>query len=184
MGYIQKISKLLKQKNLSKKEIAKRIGVSGNTMYSYMNRNSEMPVNTLIHIASELNVPVSYFFNEENNRNYNNYENSMHLEAKKISGNATAANETPPNYTKNTDNIEYIKNLEAKIEQYKNYYLKYSQIFVIIEISVSVATENTICPTLSQNFARLVVFFISSCSFCNVYTGHLNCSFSSSYILF
>ena len=63
--YIQKIKQLLKEKNLTYRDLSKGISKSATTLLNIMNGKSRLDVDTLIEIARVLNVPITYFFEND-----------------------------------------------------------------------------------------------------------------------
>jgi transcriptional regulator with XRE-family HTH domain len=64
--YILKISNLLKQKNISQSELARRIDKTANTVSNYFISKTKIDVDTLLKIAEVLDVSVCVFFEENN----------------------------------------------------------------------------------------------------------------------
>ncbi len=60
--YIQRIKQLLKEKNLTYRDLSKGISKSAPTLLNIMNGKSRLDVDTLIEISQVLNVPITYFF--------------------------------------------------------------------------------------------------------------------------
>lgn len=79
MDYIKKISELVKEKKITKREFAKRIGKNENTIANYFSRKTKLDVDTLIQIAKILDVSVSVFFedNEKITRPNNNKKSTF-----------------------------------------------------------------------------------------------------------
>jgi len=67
MLYINRIKKLIDDKNLSIKGFAEKIGVSEPGLHS-MFRSYDMKVSTLQKIADYFNVPITYFFDDIDTR--------------------------------------------------------------------------------------------------------------------
>ena len=63
MANLQKIKILCEQRNIQQKELAKRVGITSQSIIDMINRNSTK-TEILEKIAKELNVPVGYFFDE------------------------------------------------------------------------------------------------------------------------
>lgn len=63
MANLQKIKMLCEQRNIQQKELAKRVGITSQSIIDMINRNSTK-TEILEKIAKELNVPVGYFFDE------------------------------------------------------------------------------------------------------------------------
>jgi len=68
MSYILKIKSLLKEKNLTQIEFANNIGVTKTTVNNYLTGKTKIDIETFIKIAKTFNVPIGYFF-EENELN-------------------------------------------------------------------------------------------------------------------
>ena len=60
----EKINKLFKESNLTKKEFGRQVGVSEVTAHSILNGRQSIKVETLEKIADVLDVKMSYFFSE------------------------------------------------------------------------------------------------------------------------
>ena len=67
MLYINRIKKLIDDKNLSIKGFAEKIGVSEPRIHN-MFRSYDMKVSTLQKIADYFNVPITYFFDDIDTR--------------------------------------------------------------------------------------------------------------------
>jgi transcriptional regulator with XRE-family HTH domain len=68
MGFnILKIKSLLTEKKITIQEFSRAINVSRPTVANYFNGRSKIDVYTIEDIASYLDVPVSYFFEEPTN---------------------------------------------------------------------------------------------------------------------
>lgn len=60
------LEKLLKEKKIKQRDLAKAIGISEGTVSKYCNGSSEPDYKTLIDIAKFLNVSVDRILNSEN----------------------------------------------------------------------------------------------------------------------
>lgn len=60
-----------KKSNLTQEELSKKIGISKNALWNYENNKRTIPVNVLIKLSTELNLPVPELlgFNEEDFKN-------------------------------------------------------------------------------------------------------------------
>lgn len=65
MDYILKIKDLLKEKNITQREFAKKINVTLTTVSNYLTKKTKIDIDTFIKIAKVLGVPVGYFFDEK-----------------------------------------------------------------------------------------------------------------------
>jgi len=69
MFNLQKIKDLINEKRWSNTDFSKKIGVSNKTLYNYLENKSVIDVEVLQKIADVLEVPVTYFYeNESNNK--------------------------------------------------------------------------------------------------------------------
>ena len=64
--YIKKIKDLLKEKGLTQKDLAVKLGKNENTVVNYLKQRTKIDVDTLVEIAEILQVPVSLLFEEDN----------------------------------------------------------------------------------------------------------------------
>lgn len=67
---IQKINELIAQKGMLKNVLAKKIGLTKQSLYNILNGTTAISIENLKKIALALDVTVNYFF-EENNQNSN-----------------------------------------------------------------------------------------------------------------
>jgi transcriptional regulator with XRE-family HTH domain len=79
---VLKIKSLLKSKNMTYEQFAVSINVTRQTVHNYMNGRSKIDVVKIQDISKVLEVPVSYFFNEEANLSNNCEERIKELEDK------------------------------------------------------------------------------------------------------
>ncbi|MDR1554199.1 MAG: helix-turn-helix transcriptional regulator [Prevotellaceae bacterium] len=61
-----KINKLIFERKVKKKDFYTYLGISKQTLEDYLNEKTSMTVSTLKKVAEYFNVPVSYFFDDEN----------------------------------------------------------------------------------------------------------------------
>jgi len=89
MDYIDKIIKLLDDKNISRLEFASKINKSFSTVNNYLTRRNKIDIDTFIQISKVLEVQINYFFeNEENLSNrisINEFIEMVGVEAKLVS---------------------------------------------------------------------------------------------------
>jgi len=64
MDYRLKISKLIEEKRLTKRELALKINKNENTIANYISGKTNVEVDVLLKIAEVFGVPVSYFFED------------------------------------------------------------------------------------------------------------------------
>jgi transcriptional regulator with XRE-family HTH domain len=64
MDYRLKISKLMEEKRLTKRELALKINKNENTIANYISGKTNVEVDVLLKIAEVFGVPVSYFFED------------------------------------------------------------------------------------------------------------------------
>ncbi len=62
---IQKIRDLIKEKKITYRELGEMIGVSDKTIQNYMLERTKIDVYTLAKLATALQVPVDYFFEQD-----------------------------------------------------------------------------------------------------------------------
>ena len=75
MSVLERIKDLVKYKKLTQKELSELIGKSEQTINNYFVSRTKIDIETLQDIAKVLNVPVAYFFEEENKNGSNiNYQ--------------------------------------------------------------------------------------------------------------
>lgn len=60
-----KIAKLMEEQNITKRILAKRTGITYNTIRSYISSGSNIPLKKLQKIAKALDVSTSYLLGEE-----------------------------------------------------------------------------------------------------------------------
>ncbi len=66
MGIGIKLEELLKQRNMTVTELARRVGVAPTTIYSIIQRNNKkMDIDVLLNIADVLGVDADYFRDTE-----------------------------------------------------------------------------------------------------------------------
>jgi len=65
-SYLLKAKELLEQKKISNLELAQLIGKNKNTISNYFTEKTKIDIDTFIKISKALNVPVGYFFDDEN----------------------------------------------------------------------------------------------------------------------
>lgn len=66
MGIGNKLSELLKERNMTVTELSRRINVAPTTVYSIIQRNNKkVDIDVLLDIADVLGVTAEYFCNEE-----------------------------------------------------------------------------------------------------------------------
>jgi transcriptional regulator with XRE-family HTH domain len=65
MSISLKLSKIIFEKKVKKKDLYTYLGISKQTLDDYLSEKTSMTVATLEKIASYFNVPVSYFFDEK-----------------------------------------------------------------------------------------------------------------------
>lgn len=61
----EKLKNLIDDKNITIKELAKLIGKTRNTVYSYLRGDSSIDVNSLMMICEEYEIPISYFLKDD-----------------------------------------------------------------------------------------------------------------------
>ena len=63
---ISKLNNILKQKNITQKDLGNGIGVSKTTINNWINDRSKIDAVSLKRISDFLKVPITYFFTDEN----------------------------------------------------------------------------------------------------------------------
>lgn len=104
-----RLKKILKTRKITQKELAEKIGVSVTTINDLLKRE-DLKVSMLEKIAKVLQVPVSYFFDEECNSGQQTNGNGIHTNGSnnKISVQSAKKDET-------------IKHLQEKLELKENH---------------------------------------------------------------
>lgn len=64
---ISKLNNVLKQKNITQKDLGNGIGVSKTTINNWINDRSKIDAVSLKRISEFLKVPITYFFTDDNN---------------------------------------------------------------------------------------------------------------------
>lgn len=106
---INRINEILKQKNITQKVLGNGIDVSKTTVNNWLNKRSKIDAVTIKLIADFLQVPVSYFFDEDcNGGNQINGNGIMNGSNNKINVLSDKA-------------VEKIKHLEEKLDLKENH---------------------------------------------------------------
>jgi len=66
MNIVQKINKLLEERNVKKNDFYTATGTNRMTISNYLNEKTSPTIATLGKIAAYFNVPIKYFFDDEN----------------------------------------------------------------------------------------------------------------------
>lgn len=64
---ISNIKKLLKDKEISQRDFASRINITQSGLYQMLVKE-DLKVSTLLKIANEFNIPITYFFSDGNEK--------------------------------------------------------------------------------------------------------------------
>jgi len=64
MNFQEKLTNLMKDKNISQKELAKRIGIDETAMSRYVNGSRTPRIDILANLARELDVTIEYLVGE------------------------------------------------------------------------------------------------------------------------
>lgn len=67
MNVNEKLKAIIEERNIPISYLAKLLGITRNTVYNYIKSEKPHPidVNLLIDISKKLNIPLSYFFDED-----------------------------------------------------------------------------------------------------------------------
>ncbi len=113
MNLEEKIKKILSDKKLSQEKLANKIGMSKANLYNCFKRNS-IETKNLEKIAEVLEVPVSYFFDE------NDKAGDINIKYAKTKGSGNIVNiaDSSVKNDKTTEDIKAIK-LEMEVKSLK-----------------------------------------------------------------
>ncbi len=62
---VLKLNEIIAERGILKSVLASKIGITKESLYNILGRNSSMSVDNLKKIAFALDVPISYFFEED-----------------------------------------------------------------------------------------------------------------------
>jgi len=125
MANLQLIKPLLDKNNLSVDQFAEKIGLKRGAVYNLIAENSTK-IETLEKIAKVLDVPISYFFNETEQNEYQEKVNSNKIESnltipELVRQNGVLQKQVSDLITMQLINSESIRNLtSSEMTFYKN----------------------------------------------------------------
>lgn len=118
MSYIHKIKELIDKKKITKRELAQAIGKNENSIANYLSGKTKMDVETMLGVATALNVSVCVFFNQSQEEQSELLEVIDIFKKFSIEDNKTAI-ETLKNYKKGQFDNDTLFNAEIYLSKYE-----------------------------------------------------------------